>query len=132
MTCLDAFAGSGALGFEAASRNASRVVMLESDRNVAESLKKNRDMLHARQVEVLQTDALPWMRRSKERFDLILLDPPFTSDLMEQALPLADELLNPDGWVYVEQATPIQVPEGFIIHREGAAGMSHYALLKRA
>lgn len=132
MACLDAFAGSGALGFEAASRNASRVVMLESSRETVEVLKKNQEMLNARQVEIVQADAMSWMKRSQARFDLVLLDPPFNSGLMMQALPLAMELLTPAGWLYVEQATRITPPDRFIIHREGTAGQSHFALLKRA
>lgn len=131
MHCLDAFAGSGALGFEAASRNAARVVMLDADRNAVADLKKNRDLLDAGQVEIVRADASQWMRQCKERFDLILLDPPFAGDLMAQALPLATGLLDPEGWLYVEQATPVQAPDGFIIHRDGAAGMSRFALLKR-
>jgi 16S rRNA (guanine966-N2)-methyltransferase len=131
MTCLDAFAGSGALGFEAASRNARRVVMLETDRNAVADLRKNRDLLDAGQVEIVQAEALQWMQHCQERFDLILLDPPFASALMEQALPMATGLLGPEAWLYMEQATSIDAPEGFIIHREGVAGMSHFALLKR-
>ncbi len=132
MACLDAFAGSGALGFEAASRNASRVIMLESSRDTVEVLKKNQEMLDARQVEIIQADAISWMKRCKARFDLVLLDPPFNSDLMSQALPLAAERISPAGWLYMEQAHRIEAPDGFIIHREGTAGLSHFALLKRA
>jgi 16S rRNA (guanine966-N2)-methyltransferase len=131
MSCLDAFAGSGALGFEAASRNARRVVMLEADRITVADLKKNRDLLDAGQVEIVRAEALQWMQHCQERFDLILLDPPFSSGLMEQALPMAREMLGPEAWLYVEQAAPIEAPEGFIIHREGKAGMSNFALLKR-
>jgi 16S rRNA (guanine966-N2)-methyltransferase len=63
---------------------------------------------------------------------VIFLDPPFASGLMDQALPLAIRLLKPEGWLYVEQAGRIQPPEGFIIHREGRAGQSRFALLRRA
>jgi len=131
MSCLDVFAGSGALGFEAASRHASRVVMLESDKVAVTMLNQNRDLLKATQVEIIQADSLPWMRQCREGFDLVLLDPPFAGKLMDRALPLAESLLNPDGWLYVEQAEPIEEPEGFIIHRQGTAGMSRFALLKR-
>lgn len=132
MTCLDAFAGSGALGFEAASRNASRVVMLESGHAAAESLRANRDRLKASRVEIHEADALRWMRCCDERFDLILLDPPFAGNMMEQVLPLAIHLLNPQAWLYVEQAERVVVPDGFIMHREGTAGQSHFALFKAA
>ncbi len=132
MSCLDAFAGSGALGFEAASRHAARVLMLESSRQACEALRQNRDLLGMDRVEIRQAEALAWMQTATERFDVIFLDPPFASGLMEQALPHAIRLLKPEGWIYVEQADRIAAPEGFIIHREGRAGQSRFALLKGA
>lgn len=132
MSCLDTFAGSGALGFEAASRHAVRVVMLESSRPACEALRQNRDLLKLDKVEIQQAEALAWMRTTAEKFDLIFLDPPFASGLLEQALPLAAGLLKPEGWLYLEQAERIAAPEGFIIHREGRAGQSRFALLRRS
>jgi 16S rRNA (guanine966-N2)-methyltransferase len=132
MNCLDAFAGSGALGFEAASRHAARVLMLESSRQAVDALKRNRELIKAADVEIRQQETLGWMRGAEEQFDVIFLDPPFASGLMDQALPLAIRLLKPEGWLYVEQAGRIQPPEGFIIHREGRAGQSRFALLRRA
>lgn len=129
--CLDAFAGSGALGFEAASRNARSVLMLESARPACDALRQNRDLLKAERVQIHQAEALGWMRNADKAFDLIFLDPPFASGLVVEALPLAVKLLRPDGWIYVEQAERIHAPEGFIIHREGRAGQSHFALLRR-
>lgn len=131
MTCLDVFAGSGALGFEAASRNAARVVMLESTREACDALKRNRDMLKANSVEILQADALAWMRNSAEQFDVIFLDPPFAGGQMDKALPLAVDRLRQQGWLYLEQPDEIHAPEGFIIHRQDRAGQSRFALLKR-
>ena len=136
LTCLDAFAGSGALGFEAASRNATGVVMLEFSRPAFMALKQNRDLLKVNllgtdKINIIQTEALAWMRRCQQRFDVIFLDPPFASGLMDEALILAAALLNPQGWLYVEQADKLQAPDGFIIHREGHAGQSHFGLLKR-
>jgi 16S rRNA (guanine966-N2)-methyltransferase len=132
MACLDAFAGSGALGFEAASRNAARVVMLESSRQACDALKQNRQLLKADRVEIQQAEALAWMRTTAERFDVVFLDPPFASGLAEQALKLAIGLVTPEGWVYLEQADRIVPPDGFIIHREGRAGQSRFALLRRS
>lgn len=132
LSCLDAFAGSGALGFEAASRHAARVVMLESARQAVDALRSNRRLLGAGQVEIQETEALAWMRAARERFDVIFLDPPFASGRMAEALPLAAALLEPEGFIYVEQADRIVAPEGFIIHREGRAGQSRFALLRRA
>jgi 16S rRNA (guanine966-N2)-methyltransferase len=129
MTCLDAFAGSGALGFEAASRHAARVVLLESSRQACEALRQNRELLGMKQVEIQQAETIAWMRTATEQFDVVFLDPPFASGLNGQALPLAVRLLKPEGWIYVEQADEITAPEGFIIHREGRAGQSRFALL---
>jgi 16S rRNA (guanine966-N2)-methyltransferase len=132
MACLDAFAGSGALGFEAASRHAAHVVMLESSRQACDALKQNRQLLKADRVEIQQAEALAWMRTTAERFDVVFLDPPFASGLAEQALKLAIGLIKPEGWVYLEQADRIVPPDGFIIHREGRAGQSRFALLRRS
>jgi 16S rRNA (guanine966-N2)-methyltransferase len=131
MRVLDAFAGSGALGFEAASRHAARVVMLEASPQAVDALVANRTLLGAPQVEIVRANALLWLARNADVFDLVLLDPPFDSDLMKQAVPLAVAHLAPAGWLYVEQGRAAVAPEGFIIHRCGAAGQSHFALLRR-
>ncbi len=128
-TCLDLFAGSGALGFEAASRGAARVVMIERDRAAHQALEKNRAALGAGAVEVVFADALAWLAGSRETFDLICVDPPFGSGLAAPALADLVRHLGPGGLVYVEQAAPIEAPPGFIIHRSGRAGRSHFALL---
>jgi 16S rRNA (guanine966-N2)-methyltransferase len=131
MRVLDVFAGSGALGFEAASRKADSVVMLESNPRAVEALEKNRNNLGATAVRIVRTSAAVWLASSSDSFDLVFLDAPFGSGLMEEVLPLAIEHLVPDGWIYVEQDRAAVAPEGFIIHRSGAAGRSHHALLRR-
>ena len=77
MQCLDLFAGSGALGFEAASRGAARVVMVECDRSALAALRATRTALNAAQVEIVAGDASAFLAASNERFDLVFLDPPF-------------------------------------------------------
>jgi len=131
MTVLDAFAGSGALGFEAASRKAALVVMLESSPRAVEALDKNRSMLGAAPVRIIRTSAPAWLLKNSDQFDLIFLDPPFGSNLMQEVLPLAIDHLSPNGWLYMEQDRAAVAPEGVIIHRSGAAGRSHHALLRR-
>ena len=85
--CLDAFAGSGALGFEAASRGAAEVVLLERDPALAASLRLSRQRLKAEAMRIEAGDAISWMSRAASgSFDLVLLDPPFGSGLGEQAL----------------------------------------------
>ncbi len=130
-TCLDLFAGSGALGFEAASRGAARVVMIERDAQALAALEKNRVMLEAAQVDVLRADALTWLANNRETFDLAFIDPPFDSGLAEQVLAQLARHLKPGGQVYVEQGANVVPPPGFIIHRSGRAGRSHFALLMK-
>ena len=128
-TCLDLFAGSGALGFEAASRGAGRVVMIERERAALDALEKNRAVLAANQVDILRADALAWLASSRETFDLIFVDPPFDSGLAEGVLADLARHLKPGGQAYVEQGAAVQAPPGFIIQRSGRAGRSHFALL---
>jgi len=127
--CLDLFAGSGALGFEAASRGAERVVMIERDRAALEALEKNRAVLGASQVSILRADALAWLTNDRESFDLIFVDPPFDSGLAQGVLADLAVHLKPGGQAYVEQGAEVRAPPGFIIHRSGRAGRSHFALL---
>ena len=132
--CLDAFAGSGALGFEAASRGAAEVVLLERDPALVASLRQSQQRLKAQTVRIDAADALAWMARAPAgSFDLVLLDPPFGSDLAQQALPQSLRLVAKDGFVYLEarQALP-EPPQGWTIHRQGRAGSVHFHLLRRA
>jgi 16S rRNA (guanine(966)-N(2))-methyltransferase RsmD len=131
--CLDAFAGSGALGFEAASRGAAEVVLLERDLALAASLRQSQQRLKAEALRIEAADAIAWMGRAAPgSFELVLLDPPFGSGLGEQALPLATRVAAEDGLIYLEarQALP-DPPEGWTIHRQGRAGAVHFHLLHR-
>ncbi|MCU0973474.1 MAG: 16S rRNA (guanine(966)-N(2))-methyltransferase RsmD, partial [Burkholderiales bacterium] len=87
LACLDLYAGSGALGFEAASRGAARVLMVERDRVVARALRENAARLAATQVEVVQADALAHLRHDTRMYDVVFLDPPFSEDLLPAVLP---------------------------------------------
>ena len=128
-TCLDLYAGSGVLGFEAASRGAARVVMVERERAAWETLQANRILLGAAGVEVQRADCLGWLAASSECFDLIFLDPPFDSGLAETVLPALAGHVKTGGFVYVEQGSYVTAPAEFSLHRSGRAGKSHFALL---
>lgn len=129
---LDAFAGSGALGFEAASRGAAEVLMLERDPMLGRSLAAAKARLGAETVQVLAGDALAWMGRAEtERFDLILLDPPFDAGLHEAALAQAQRLLGPGGWLYLEDAHAWSPPPGLEAWRHLKAGAVHAHLWRR-
>lgn len=129
---LDAFAGSGALGFEAASRDAAQVVLVERDAKLAAGLRASAQRLKATTIVVQAADALAWMRRQPPgSFDLILLDPPFAADLFDAALAAARPLLADGGLIYVESPHEIAAPAGFTAWRQGRAGAVHYQLLRR-
>ena len=133
-TCLDAFAGSGALGFEAASRGASTVVMLERDPELAASLRASRERLKADAVRIERSDALSWMRSAKPgQFDLALLDPPFdVPDLLQASVEAATHLVNATGAIYVETGHALrEAPDGFTIWRQARAGAVWAQVLRR-
>jgi len=128
---LDAFAGSGALGFEAASRGAAAVVLVEREATLVDGLRALQKRLQASAVSIHRANALNWMTACADRFDLILLDPPFADDLFDRALAAAVPLLAPDGLLYVESPREIAPPAGFTVWRQGRAGAVHYQLLRR-
>lgn len=135
--CLDAFAGSGALGFECGSRGAAEVVLLERDAELARALRGAKQRLQAAQVEVEHADALAWMTRARAgRFHLVCLDPPFDAGLFEPALKAAGPLLAESGLVYLEspQEWGLQALAalGYERLKHGRAGAVHYHLLRRA
>jgi len=127
--CLDLFAGSGVLGLEAASRGADPVVLVESNRAAAAALRENAMRLGATQVEVVQGDALEFVRRDVRLYDVVFLDPPFSKNLIPAILPLVRSRLAPDARVYVESAAPVLVETPWQVLRRGKAGQVHYQLL---
>ena len=130
LACLDLFAGSGALGFEALSRGAGRVVMVERDRGVAAGLRASAQALEASGLEVVEADALSWLERARERFDIAFVDPPYASDLAVRALAKLPPHLTAGARVYVESAKPLDPSPAWRTLREDRAGAVRYALLE--
>jgi 16S rRNA (guanine966-N2)-methyltransferase len=135
--CLDAFAGTGALGFEAASRGAAEVVMLERDPVLQRRLRDVGERLQARQVRIESTDALAWMARCEPgRFELVFLDPPFDAGLFGAALSAAARLPVPGGFVYLEANVewPADSLEAIDLRpvRQLCAGAVHAQLFQRS
>ena len=137
---LDLFAGSGALGFEAASRGAQSVVMVDTHSPVIRQLEAIKDKLHADAVTLLRADALSAaqsMALRGQRFDVVFLDPPYQQSLLEKSLPLVTRLVTPDAVVYAESGTPLpfgdEAPEWLApweAVREDKAGIVFYYLLR--
>lgn len=147
VACLDLFAGSGALGFEAASRGAARVLMVEANAPAVRQLEAAKDKLRAQQVSILRGDAFSVAQRlaarldeagkGETRFDLIFLDPPYHWDWLAKMLPVCERLLAAGGLLYAEAERPLDgaaAPPwlaGWEVVRAAQAGMVHYHLLQR-
>jgi 16S rRNA (guanine966-N2)-methyltransferase len=130
---LDLFAGSGALGFEAASRGAGHVQMVEYDRSALAGLRALRDKLKADAVRIHAGDAQQVIERmDASRFDLVLLDPPFNQDWLSKLWPHLPGILAEDAFIYVESEAPLAPPTHFEVLRQDRAGAVYYGLLQFA
>lgn len=141
--CLDCFAGSGALGFEALSRGAASVLFLENNAATVRNLKQNRDRLNTAGVPtsaalIYRHDTLNWLQspasdsRSTQRYDLVFLDPPFHSNLLEKCCVLLNnsDKLNENAIIYLEHAvddTPV-LPDNWRCLKQKSAGQVAYKL----
>ena len=130
LACLDLYAGSGALGFEAASRGASRVVMVETDRVALRALEASRAALGALQVEIVSGGAAAFLEHARERFDVVFLDPPFRQNAVPGLLPQLERLLNPAARVYAESASPVPAPPNWLELKRARAGSVSYQLFE--
>lgn len=136
--CLDLFAGTGALGFEAASRGAASVVMVERHARAAHQLRAIKDKLGARTVEVVEADALRLAAGlAPGGFDVVFLDPPFGEPaVLDKAIALTAPLVAPGGALYVETGAELDpvahaALAGWQVAKRGKAGAVHYHLLRR-
>jgi 16S rRNA (guanine966-N2)-methyltransferase len=138
LACLDLFAGSGALGFEAASRGAARVTMVEKDRIALAELERGRGALGASQVEIVRGDAHAFLEgihgRSvagpSTRYDVVFLDPPFRQNALPALLAELAPRLQAGARVYVESAAPVDAPPPWTELRRARAGQVSYQLLR--
>jgi len=131
LCCLDLFAGSGVLGFEAASRGAACVVMVEKNRLIAMALRENAERLGAAQVEVVHGDALDYLRYDTRHYDVVFLDPPFSEDALRAVLPAVISRLAAGARVYVESGETLTAGPPWRMLRRQKAGRVHYQLLDR-
>jgi len=130
LVCLDLYAGSGALGFEAASRGARLVILVEQDRATLAQLERNRATLGAREVEIVGEDALHFLECSRASFDVVFLDPPFRQNAWPALAVRLPPRLAPGARVYVERPRPVETPAPWRELRRGRAGEVSYQLLE--
>ncbi|MCH8335967.1 MAG: 16S rRNA (guanine(966)-N(2))-methyltransferase RsmD [Proteobacteria bacterium] len=133
-SCLDLFAGTGALGFEALSRGAGEVVFVEKSARAAALLKESANMLDASDARIHKADAISYLHGDHQPFNIVFLDPPFTADLLGDLCRLLDE----GGWlaegarIYLEQSCERpwpRLPDGWSIINDKTAGRVRYALV---
>ncbi len=135
--CLDLFAGTGALGFEAASRGAASVTMLELQKTAWQTLTQNIKSLDAQNIQLLKIDAFDWLRTKPDHvFDIVFLDPPFDSQYLRQACEMLENQLHlsEHACIYLEmnskQSLP-ELPENWYVTKEKKAGQVRYCLVYR-
>ena len=123
--CLDAFAGSGGLGFEALSRYAAAVTFIELDKKVANNLQNNLFMLQVpvQKAQLIRGDSIKVLQQLTEPYDVIFLDPPFQQNLLEPSIEkiVAASLLRPKGLIYIEcegQGADYAVPDNWSCIKE--------------
>lgn len=137
--CLDVFAGSGALGFEALSRGAKSCVFLELGADNAAQLRANATRLGTNSAEMVLTDSLQWLAQpASQAFDVVFLDPPFNQGLMQPAVELLFKngwLQTEQAWLYLEQEKNLPwptLPEGWVCHREKTTSQVRFGLFCRS
>jgi 16S rRNA (guanine966-N2)-methyltransferase len=130
LACLDLFAGSGALGFEAASRGAAQVAMVERDRVALAELERSRAALGAAQVRIAGGDAHAYLVKDDSRFDVVFLDPPFRQNDLAALLAELPPRLRPGARVYVESVAPLAVAPPWTELKRARAGQVSYQLLR--
>ncbi|ACV37254.1 methyltransferase [Candidatus Accumulibacter phosphatis] len=132
LSCLDLFAGSGALGFEAASRGAARVVMVDTSAKVLAALADNATALGVgKRVEIVRSDAVRFASSAGLRFDVLFLDPPFHQGWMDRLAPLTADVLAEDGVIYAEAEMCLESCGVWRTVRQGRAGQVFYHLMRR-
>ena len=125
-----AFAGSGVLGFEAASRGADYVVLVEQSRQVFKTLKKNADVFACPRLHLVCRDALEFAPPTGKRFDLVFLDPPYGQGWLPRIAPRLAELAAPEARLYVEAEAPLTQLGRWSVAKQGRAGQVFFHLLE--
>jgi 16S rRNA (guanine966-N2)-methyltransferase len=134
--CLDCFAGSGGLGFEALSRGASHVSLIELNKAAAQQLKENQLLLKTDNISIINSDALNFIRSNTQKFDVVFIDPPFRKGFVEQTATLLNEnSLADNALIYVEmesEQNKQQFPLNWNILKEKIAGQVIYRLYQKS
>ena len=133
--CLDCFAGSGGLGFEALSRGASHVSLIELNKAAARQLKENQQLLKTDNISIINSDAISFIKSNTQKFDVVFLDPPFRKGFIEQTTQLLNEnSLADNALIYIEMESEHndqQLPLNWKLLKEKIAGQVIYRLYQK-
>lgn len=130
LVCLDLFAGTGAMGFEALSRGAQSLVMVEKSAAAYRALLDNRQRLQTERVQIFNQNAMDFLAQNRQRFDLVFVDPPYGEGWLDKLLPLLAMHLTKQGLVYVEAEYRLADTAEWLVYKHGKAGNVFYHLLK--
>ena len=135
-SCLDLFAGSGALGLEALSRGATQVVLVDNHPEVVKQLKANLRVLQTESAEVIRAEALDYLNGPATAFDVVFLDPPYQTDWLPRCIERLEQggWLKVHAWIYLEAPAKIglpPLPENWQVVRSKTAGEVGYHLVER-
>ena len=129
---LDLFAGSGALGFESVSRCARQVILCDTSLGVVQNLRRHSQLFQIKdKIQIYQQDGLKYLAQTSLRFDVVFLDPPFAWQNWVELFELLKNNLNPNAYVYVEVSRVPEIPDDWMIVRDGKAGQSLQLLLQK-
>lgn len=137
--CLDLFAGSGALGFEAASRGAEQVILVDMDSSISKMLDEQKMLFSASQIEVVQQDALTYLQQTSHTYDVVFIDPPFDSNVYQTVLStlLLRQLITKHSMLYIESSSQLPAMQTELMDRhkltcirEKTAGEVHFGLYR--
>ena len=129
-TCLDLFAGTGAFGFEALSRNAKSATLVESSRLALTWLTQNQLSLRAANCQLFFGNAFAFLTENTLKFDVIFCDPPYNKAMLDKLLPILNQHLSADGMLYVEAEFEIKSDATWQVIKQNKAGNVYYHLLK--
>ncbi|AXN02271.1 16S rRNA (guanine(966)-N(2))-methyltransferase [Candidatus Purcelliella pentastirinorum] len=134
-SCLDCFAGSGSLGLEALSRNASSVTFLEKNKYIIKILKKNIKKLKILNTKIINTNALKWIKKTKKKYNLIFIDPPFKTNLITQIVKIIkiNKCLKNKSLIYIEKNNKdknIKLPKNWEIYKTKYTKNITYSIYK--
>lgn len=130
LTCLDLFAGTGVMGFESLSRGAKQAVMIEKSALAIQFLNQNKALLNADAAQIIQIDALHFLAKNQQKFDIIFCDPPYQQQWLDKLLSHLSQHLSQDGFLYIEAEYALTTADGFDIVKHSKAGSVYYHLLK--